>query len=163
MSQWLHGFHDRGGEHLHADRPGWTLVTEGIGDEHSSAHGADYTDLSGRGFGVIVRLNNAYGSGGTIPLPDRYLSFAATCAAWVAKSKGANIWIIGNEVNHQAERPNGVVITPEQYARCFQLCRDAIKQANSNARVIPAPLAPYHASPMNWLDRKRTRLNSSHH
>lgn len=111
----------------------------------------DYAALRGD-INWIVRLNHGYGSTGTIPLPGQYQEFANACANYVAQSRGANIWIIGNEPNHEQERPNGTYITPGLYAQCFALCRNAIKRVNPNAQVIPAPCAPYHANPSKWTD-----------
>jgi murein DD-endopeptidase MepM/ murein hydrolase activator NlpD len=99
---------------------------------------------------VLVRLNNGYGSTGTIPLPNDYQRFAADCATFAATSQGATHWIIGNEPNLAGERPQGIFITPQDYARCFTLCRNAIKQASPLAQVMTAAMAPYNADPMPW-------------
>lgn len=149
--RYLTGFHDAGGEHLHDGKPGWTTITEAIG-LNPQAKGNDYTPISNQGIGVIVRLNNGYGSVGTIPTPEHYQEFAAACQSFVATSKGADLWIIGNEPNHENERPNGVVIMPEEYVRCYIMAANAIKGAKSQSKVAPAGLAPYHASPMKWTD-----------
>ena len=135
---YLYGMHDREGAHI-VPAGGWCLDTVEL-SKHPTA--PNYAALRGD-INWIVRLNWGYGSTGTIPLPDDYPKMAAACAEYVAKSQGATWFIIGNEPNHEQERPNGVYITPEQYARCFILCRDAIKQARSSAKVIPAPCAPY--------------------
>ncbi len=71
---------------------------------------------------------------------------------YVHHSRGCDIWIIGNETNHENERPDNVVIEPEDYAACFALCRTAIKKVNPTHCVVPAPCAPYHANPTNWID-----------
>lgn len=157
MTRHLHGFHDPGGEDLHSNKPGWTLITEEVG-LNPQAPGRDYRHIANRGIGVIVRLNHAYSTGGTIPLPNRYPEFAAACASWAARSQGVDYYIVGNEPNHEGERPNGIVITPEDYAYCFGLCRIAIKQADPSARVMHAAMAPYHANPTNWLTYLKTVL-----
>lgn len=143
----LYGLHDREGRHI-VPAGGWCVDTRALAHNDLPT---DYAALRGD-INWIVRLNWGYGSEGTIPLPVDYDNFAARCANYVAKSNGANIWIIGNETNHEQERPNGVFITPEQYARCFKLCRDMIKRSFPNAQVIPAPCAPYHANPIPWTD-----------
>ena len=127
----IFGLHDPGGEHLmlEAGRPGWVLVTEAIGANPNDQSGGDYRYLSDRGLGVIVRLNNAYHPGGTIPYSSHYRDFARRCGNFVENSRGCHIWIIGNEPNLPWERPGGEggeVITPELYARCFLLCRNEI-------------------------------------
>lgn len=106
----------------------------------------DYTGLVNAKCRVIVRLNNGYGSTGTIPVPSGYDAFAARCAQWVSQSKGAKIFIIGNEMNISAERPNGQVIFPSSYASCFLKCRQAIqsKPGFAAANVIPGAIGPYN-------------------
>lgn len=149
MTRYLHGIHDIGGEHLHGDKPGWTLDTVEVGlDPHAQGH--HYTDIDKQGIGVIVRLNHGYGSSGTIPLPDKYEEFAAACASFAATSTGVEWYIIGNEPNGEWERPNGVIITAAQYARCFAMCRNAIKQAVPSVGVMHAAIGPYHANPTVW-------------
>ena len=122
----IFGIHDRGAEHLFTDagKPGWIVLSKVATD------GAEnFSDLSNAGHGVIVRLNNGYGSAGTIPLPSQYDAFAAACAQYAASSQGAHIWIIGNETNLAGERPGntggngGESITPKLYADCFAKCQ----------------------------------------
>jgi hypothetical protein len=71
---YIYGFHDRGGEHLmmvNGEAKGWVLVTEAIGTEAHERGGSNYSDLANKGLGVIVRLNQSYGSNGTIPREER--------------------------------------------------------------------------------------------
>lgn len=150
-NRYLHGFHDEGGEHLHGSKPGWTVITEETGSD-PNIKGRDYSHLSNRGIGVIVRINHSHGGQGTIPLPTQYGNFALSVASFAASSRGVWGWIVGNEPNVEWERPQGVVITAQEYARCFLMCRDALMQASPNSLVGPAALAPYHANPTNWLD-----------
>jgi len=150
MTQYLHGIHDPGAEDLHGDKPGWTLATEEVG-LNARAQGNDYRPATRRGIGVLVRINHGYGNAGTLPLPHQYQDFAAACASFVATSQGISYVIIGNEPNGEWERPNGVVITAAEYARCFLLCSEAIKRAVPGARVMHAAIAPYHASPTPWF------------
>lgn len=107
---------------------------------------ADYTALVNAKCRVLVRLNNGYGSTGTIPLPSGFDAFAARCAQWVSQSKGAKLFIIGNEMNISAERPNGQPIVPSSYATCFLKCRAAIqaKPGFANANVIPGAIGPFN-------------------
>ncbi|MEA3344648.1 MAG: peptidoglycan recognition family protein [Chloroflexota bacterium] len=148
-SRYLVGFHDPGGEAimLEAGKPGWVLVTEAIGRDPGDQSGGDYSNLADQGLGVIVRLNNGYGSTGTIPLPQHYDAFAQRCANFVANSLGCRIWVIGNEMNHEQERPEGQPITPKLYAQCFSKCRSAIKaQAGDAHKVVVGAVAPYNAT-----------------
>lgn len=147
--RYMHGFNDIGGEHFHGDRPGWTLVNEQVGLNISHG-GGNYDAISNRGIGVVVRMNHAYGDGGTIPLPAFYREYAQACASFARNSSPVDYFIVANEPN--LERPNGVVITPAEYARCFTVTYEAIKKVKQNAKIVPAALAPYNASPIPWVD-----------
>ncbi len=140
----IYGIHDLEGAGIlsQAHVGGWLVHTVDIGADAP----ADYTGLVNQGHRVIGRLNNGYGSAGTIPLPAQYDAFAAQVANWVASSKGGQIWIIGNEMNISGERPQGQTITPSSYATCFLKCRNAIHAVpgHANDQVIPGPVAPYN-------------------
>ena len=121
----------------------WVMLTRGIG--------RDPNDRSGENFRLfenepIVRLNNGYGSAGTIPQPRYYEPFAQRCANFVEMSPGCTRWIIGNEPNHSNERPDGQPITPSDYARCYNLCRAAIHAlpGHEQDEVLVAPIAPWN-------------------
>ena len=158
-STYLYGFHDPGGESLMADAGifGWLLFTEAIGCEPNDMSGKDYSQWSNQGFGIIVRLNNGYAPGGTIPPSSRFGDFAIRCANYVRNSAGAHIWIIGNETNHPIERPGirlegdrlvnpGESITPNLYANCYRQCRLAIKAVPGHEadQVIVGGVAPWN-------------------
>lgn len=99
----------------------------------------------------LVRLNWGYGSTGTIPRLDQIRQYALAAASYASQCSNVHAFIIGNEPNHENERPDGVIITPQHYVECFIMTRDLLKQVNQKIRVIPAPCAPYHANPTNWL------------
>ncbi|MCB0182345.1 MAG: hypothetical protein KDI62_29240, partial [Anaerolineae bacterium] len=106
-NRFIYGLHDPGGEHLmivNGQAKGWVLVTEEIGSEANDRGSADYRNIADRGLGVIVRLNQSYGSNGTIPREERYPEFAQRVANFVAGSQGAHIWLIGNEMNLEREQ-----------------------------------------------------------
>lgn len=121
---------------------GWLVHTVNVNTDAPT----DYTSLVNAGMRVLVRLNNGYGSDGTIPVLAQYDAFAQKCADWVAASKNAQLWIIGNEMNLSAERPQGQPILPVQYAGCFLKCRDAIhaKAGHANDLVLVGPVGPYN-------------------
>lgn len=147
--RYIFGIHDPG-EWMDAvqsaNKQGWVLVTEAIGADPNNTSGTSYTHLSSRGFGVIVRLNNGYGHDGTIPTADQYDNFAQRCANWVARSPGANIWIIGNEMNLADERPHDQAITPQLYAQCYLKCRAKIKALPGHADdlVVIGGIGPWN-------------------
>jgi cell division protein FtsB len=163
-SPYLYGIHDPGGEHLMAagGARGWILFTEELGSDPKDTRGADYSRWANEGYGILVRLNNGYEPNGTIPHSSRYADFSRRVANFVRASKGCHIWIIGNETNFAVERPGvaldwssnpprivstGEVILPAMYARCYTLCRNAIKALPGRAadQVITAAVAPWNA------------------
>jgi hypothetical protein len=154
-SLYIYGMHDRGGEHLmlvDGKAKGWVLVTEEIRANPGDMGGSNYTDLADRGFGVIVRLNHAYGPDGTIPLPSKYQDFAQRAANFVNRSPGAHIWIIGNEMNLAREQPRKPgtnqpePITPRLYADCYRMCRNAIRRlpGHSDDQIIVGAVGPWN-------------------
>lgn len=147
--KYIYGLHESGGEQLmvKAARPGWVLELAAIGLDGSNTP-ADFSNLADAGLGVIVRINHAYGSGGTLPLPDKYPAFAAACANYVQRSAGCRIWIIGNEPNHRDEQPDNRPILPNDYANAYKLCRAAIRAVPGHEKdeVLVAGPAPWNAT-----------------
>lgn len=164
-SEYLYGIHDPGGEHIMLEKgiPGWVLFTEKLGADPNDQSSRNYRPWSDKGLGVMVRLNYGYEEDGTLPFEARYADFARRCGNFVRQSAGAAIWIIGNEPNHPIEWPGGKwdwsraqpisedrrgePITPQRYARCFRLVRQAIKSqpGHENDLVLPAAVAPWNA------------------
>ena len=165
-SEYLYGFHDPGGEEIMLGRgvPGWVVVTTAIGSNPHDRTGQDFSSLSNRGLGVIVRLNNGYSPAGTLPFARDYDAFAQRCANFVEASSGARIWIVGNEPNHPIEWPGarwdwsvvpprpinpdtqGEPITPERYAQAYKKVRAAIHAVpgHENDQVLVAAVAPWN-------------------
>ena len=172
-SPYLYGLHDPGGEQimLEGGAPGWVLVTVAIGhNPNDNGPGddarfwANYRPLSDRDLGVIVRLNNAYSPGGTLPFEQEYDNFARRCANFVRISQGCHLWQIGNETNHPIEWPGaewnwnvapprpvspdkeGEKITPQRYAAAYRKVRNAIKALPGRAddQVLVAAPAPWN-------------------
>lgn len=149
-SAYIYGLHDRGGEHLLRDSQGkakgWVLVTEEIRADPNNRSGGNYKDLADQGFGIIVRLNHAYGPDGTIPHSSKYQDFARRVANFVQNSSGAFIWLIGNEMNFEREQPRNERVTPRLYAECYKLCRDAVHRlpGHENDQVIVGAIGPWN-------------------
>lgn len=151
LPSYIFGMHDPGAESLFtaAGKTGWIVVTVKLNPPDSNG---DFSALGAAGFGVIVRLNNGYNSDGTIPFSSQYDTFASQCADFVRGSRGASIWIIGNEPNIAIERPGnnsgvgGETITPALYGRCFAKCATAIKRLSGHSGdwVVPAATAPWN-------------------
>src|SRR5262245_31870571 len=98
-SPYIFGIHEPGGEGIMADKgkKGWIVFTEAVGADPQNAAGRDYHEWADAGYGVIVRLNNGYGTEGTLPCDDRYGDFAQRVSNFVNASRGPHIWILGNE------------------------------------------------------------------
>jgi len=151
-SPFIFGLHDRGGEYLmaRAARPGWVLCTEPLGSDPEDRTGKDYRDLEQQGFGVIVRLNNGYGRGGTIAPSDHHGEFAIRCGNFCERSPGCHIWVVGNEPNVAVERPGGPqfgeVITPSVYAAAYRACREEIRSRSGHEadQVVTAAIGPWN-------------------
>ena len=106
-SPYIFGLHDPGGENLmaQANRRGWIVFTVEVGSDPSNLSGFDFSPWANQDFGIICRINNGYGSAGTIPYSSQYANFARRVANFVAASPGCKIWAIGNEMNHSQEWP----------------------------------------------------------
>ncbi len=152
---YIYGLHDKGGEHLMVvggEAKGWVLVTEAVGSEARKRGGGDYSDISSKGLGVIVRLNQTYGTNGTIPRQARYPEFAQRVANFVEDSKGAHLWLIGNEMNFEREQPRkegsgqAEPITPRRYAECYKMCRQKVKAlpGHKDNLVIVGAIGPWN-------------------
>jgi murein DD-endopeptidase MepM/ murein hydrolase activator NlpD len=124
---------------------GYILWTEGIGANPNEPAGVDYRPRLTGDHVVMVRLNNGYGDEGTLPKPKFYEDFARRCANFVRNSSGPSIYIIGNEMNNPREWPQGKPIMPEDYARCFNLVYQRIKDVKPEAIVCPGAIDPYNA------------------
>ncbi len=127
---------------------GYLAWTEGIGaNPNDHGGGEDYGRLvTDYGHTAIVRLNNGYGTAGTIPRSDRYADFARRCANWVARSRGCKTWVIGNEMNNPREHPQGEQITALRYADCFNRVYAAIKVVQPDAIVTMGAVDPTNAA-----------------
>jgi len=151
-SPYIFGLHDRGGEHYMAwaGRKGWVLCTEELGASPQNWSSRSYSDLSDKGYGVIVRLNHGYHERGTLPTHERYADFASRCGNFVERSNGCHIWVIANEMNLAVERPggpqHGEVITPERYCAAFRMCRRQIRSRPGHAhdQVVIGAVGPWN-------------------
>jgi hypothetical protein len=110
--------------------------------------------IAAAGVTLIVRVNNGYGTDGTIPLVGAGKTygndgdFANAVADMARKSPHVTHWIVGNEPNLDAEWPRDasgtrVPLSVETYFACYSACYDAIKAVRPDALVMPAAVAPY--------------------
>lgn len=153
----LHEGHLQNGLEHYQGKPSWIVFTEGIGHDPNNRSGGDYRQWTQAGYWPIVRLNNGYEPEGTIPHPDNYEKFAQRVQNFVVNSRGdVWYWIIGNEPNLRVERPHEQAISPENYARCYLMCRDAIKKVKPGVVVIPAPIGPWNTETGHWMEYFKT-------
>lgn len=139
-----YGWHEDGSELL----PGSAVLRlYEIGDDPHNQAGADMSDLVARSYHTIARLQYRWGyQAGCIPSPDRYDHFARRVGNFVRSSVGIEWIIIGNEMNHPVEWPQGQPIMPEQYALCYKLCVKYAGQA-----LCVGPTAPWNDQiGMDW-------------
>lgn len=106
----------------------------------------------------LVRANWGYGSTGTIPLQSETQNYISALGSFAAGSGNVFGYLIGNEPNHEQERPNNVYITPEHYADTFIRSYQLLKSMSSRNRVIVAAMAPYHADGRPWTQYLRETL-----
>lgn len=127
---------------LSANRTGWAVTTHALGCDPNDKTGEVFNTHDGK-IGIIARLNNGYGTAGTIPLPINYRNFAKRCANFVSASKGIEFVIIGNEIQMAWDFPENQPISLQNYMECYLLCYDAIKLVAPQIKVGPAPVATW--------------------
>lgn len=143
----LHSIHDREG-YIEVPEGGFVVDTIAISENPQPVN---YSALSSTD-NWIIRVNWGYGDTGTIPIGGLVNEFVRKSAEYLLKSSGYHAAIIGNEPNHEGERPNGIFIDPEHAAWVFSTVRNLVKTQNSQIRFITPPCAPYHANPMPWRE-----------
>ncbi|MBL7201256.1 MAG: N-acetylmuramoyl-L-alanine amidase [Anaerolineae bacterium] len=147
-SRYIYGMHDPDGEQpvREMGTRGWILFVERIFANPQEAHGRDYGRWANDDFGIIARFQHDWFPGGTIPRPDKYGAFAQRIGNYVEHSQGCHIWIIGNETNHEQERPHGQLITPGMYAECYVKCWQQIhsRPGHENDQVVTASVGPWN-------------------
>lgn len=121
----------------------WVTYTEAIGSDPNDMSGKNYNKNNTT---AIVRINNGYGTGGTIPLPHHYDDFAKRCANFVKNSQGIEYIVIGNEIALQWEWPENQVITLENYKKCYIKCYNEIRKVNKSVKIAPMAVAPWNDS-----------------
>ena len=164
------------GLYAETSKRGWILFTEICG-RHPHSLRVDLEirrrlwDWVHRGYGVVIRLNNGYEPGGTLPESKFYGDFAKAAARWVelylkddTLSPQAYQWTIqiANEQNNPREHPGGFEhpiehITPELYADAFNRTYAEIKRVLPNAIVCPGAIDPFNYMPMRRLNNVRWR------
>jgi len=149
----IYGIHDHDSgvtefldAHLSNHR-GWVTATIEVGDDPNP--GGNFSEITGRGHEVIVRLNYGYNCRGSIPPSWKWDSYATALGNYAANTPTARMFIIGNETNLPIEWPlsedPNARITPAQYADFFKKAYTAIKARRPDAHVLTQALAPFAA------------------
>ena len=137
MSQYLHGIHEPCPQDVMPR--GWILFLAEVGHGYDPHPGIDFTPWSVQGYGIICRIQHAWGTGGTLPLERDLPGYLQRVQTLVENSQGCNRWIIGNEPNHPQEWPDGQSLSPEYVADVYNQCRVVI-----DGEVLLAPVAPWN-------------------
>lgn len=146
--RYLYSWHEGGKLDMLPDNSHWVMLAK-IGHNPDDHAGTDFRSVSR--LITIVRINNGYGSDGTIPMPEHYGDFAQRLENFVRASEFTPgqriIWQIGNETNHPNEWPQEQPITVKSYAQCYHACARAIwsVEGHYDDVIMPAPVAP-------WID-----------
>lgn len=140
---WIFGIHD-----FHQD---WVAMVRDAGKQawcvHTEAVGSDPNDRSGKSYPTetvnIVRINNAYGSGGSIPGPNDYGNFARRSANFVAASQNVDFVVCANEIGMVWDAWNGIVPSLGSYMECYHKFYLAIKGVAHAVSIAPQAPAPW--------------------
>lgn len=153
MTQVIFGMHDYCPESIMPR--GKLLIPIEVGHSSEPHPGVDFAELTGPNRTAIGRIQHAWGTGGTIPLPRDLDGYMQRVISLVANSQGCHRWVIGNEVNFPVEWPEGQPITPAYYAQVYNTVRTEIHALPGHAgdEVILAPIAPWNVeSGMGWIE-----------
>lgn len=164
MNEYIFGVHD-----YHPDissilreknKTAWIVHTTAIGVNPNDTNGGNFNNDRTT---AIVRINNGYGSAGTIPLPHLYEDFSKRAANFVANSQGISYVVIANEIVMPWDYPEGQVITLENYLNCYRLCYQKIKSVAPQVKI--APQAPGLWNPStpdspDWVKQLPDQLNA---
>jgi len=145
-SPYIHGITGEGGAHLMQDAPGWIVFIHRLGLDLNQTGGFDGRKWAGQGFGVICRLQHDFSGGGTIPLPSEHARYAQRVANFVAASQGCHIWILGNEMNHEQERPVTYPIYPAYYAKLYAMTHRLVHAlpGHKDDQIVVGAVAPWN-------------------
>ncbi|MCB9172261.1 MAG: hypothetical protein H6637_04995 [Ardenticatenales bacterium] len=140
----LRGLHDGAEWLFNAQLPGWAVEPLYSHGDLSSTPIVDGSRYQQAGVRLIVRLNYSYAKGdggqGTFPHPDRYADFINWCLRIIYRSRSVWGWIIGNEPNRAAERPDPHrAITP---ADVLHIYNTVWYHARTTDRLSPPSIDP---------------------
>jgi len=142
-SKFLYGFHEPPPTGV-LRQGGWILHLVEVGTSREPHPGINLSNW--KGYGNIVRLQHAWGSGaGTFPVGRMWMEYIKRVRSCAENSPEAHIWQAGNEPNHPNEWPDHKPITAENSAWWYSRIRDTIHevQGHENDQVLLPPVAPW--------------------
>lgn len=137
MSKYLYGMHEPCPSDVMPQ--GWILFLAEVGHSNDEHPGMDFTPWADAGYGIICRIQHAWGTGGCLPLPGDLEGYLQRVETLTRNSQGCDKWIIGNEPNHSTEWPNGEPLIPEYVAGVYDACRAII-----DGEVLLPPIGPWN-------------------
>lgn len=128
---------------------GWIVFLVEVGHGSSPHPGVDFRPWADAGYGVICRIQHAWGvDAGCIPKPANLDGFYQRVESCTRNSHGCDIWTIANEPNHPQEWPDGWPLKPEYVAAVYNRCRAII----DGVVLLPA-VAPWNDQVgMGWIE-----------
>lgn len=114
----------------------------------------DLQHLADAGIRVVLRMNWSYatddGGSGTIPSGPQLPQWESNAVETMRRCKGVWGYAIGNEMNNSREWPDGVYLSPDEYAATYNRIYD---RRPDGARVSPGAIDPTNAG---WGDWRKT-------
>ena len=150
MSKLIYGIHEPCPSDVMPD--GWIVHLVEVGHSNEPHPGIDFRQWSN--YGNILRIQHAWGDGGTLPLPADIDGYLQRVASLVQNSTGCNRWIIANEPNLEVEWPSGFKLWPSYVANIYDLCREEIHALPGHAddEVLLCPVGPWNVQiGMDWI------------
>jgi hypothetical protein len=127
---------------------GWILFLVEVGHSMEPHPGMDFQRWADKGYGIICRIQHAWGTGGTYPHPQDLPGYLQRVKTLCQNSRGCERWIIGNEPNLPVEWPDGQLITPQYTSEVYNKCMPLVK----GLALFP-PIAPWNdKSGMGWIE-----------
>lgn len=131
---------------------GWIVHLVEVGHSNEPHPGIDFSQWAS--YGNILRIQHAWGDGGTLPLPQDDENYIKRVLSLVQNSTACNRWIIGNEPNLSVEWPCGFKLYPPYVASIYDRCRVGIHALPGHERdeVLLCPVGPWNVEiGIDWI------------
>lgn len=141
---------------------GWIVFLVEVGHGPDPHPGIDFSAWELQGYGILCRVQHAFGTGGTFPQPNYLDAYVQRVRTLVQNSQFCHRWIIGNEPNVPVEWPDGMNLSPQYSALCYGKCWTAIHDLPGHEfdEVLLPPIGPWNAEiGIGWLDYFRQTID----